>query len=458
MSKKEVKINLDDLEINKENFRHSPLNNELEAIHYLISEDYDAYLNLAKEMQKDCRTFTALVLDKSGKKILMDANRRVSVLKIFKNPSLIPDGKEYDDLRNLCISNGPFELSEITADIYFANDEEDKENLMNALNELHVKDNNTRKEWNALSQYRASQFIGSQIKHPWIKTLEYYGFTDNQIIKMTDKRTDIFNRIMKRNQLKIAENGKINLPNDNILIKEICKVVKDRGYYLNGVPIKVNTRANSEIYQNVLDDLIKTYSLKQISFDTIDNNFDSDIGFQPNETIETSEQITLFDSNVSDENNVQASNNDNPLGRDVETRNTIISSIQKSELSMTTNRQVNQIAHELSMLNLNTFVISGSIILRSFLQYSFEWYATNNSIPFNHKNLPATIETVMNKMFENQKISREEKSRLKILISKAEILCLLNDVTHNFNSSNISKTIIIDFYDAVHPLIKNIYT
>ena len=47
-----------------------------------------------------------------------------------------------------------------------------KENLMNALDEMHVNDNNTRKDWNALSQYRASKFIGSTIKHSWIKVLE----------------------------------------------------------------------------------------------------------------------------------------------------------------------------------------------------------------------------------------------------------------------------------------------
>lgn len=62
MSTKGIKILLEEIEVNKENFRHSPLNNELEAIHYLITEDYESYLNLAKTMAKDCRTFTVLIL------------------------------------------------------------------------------------------------------------------------------------------------------------------------------------------------------------------------------------------------------------------------------------------------------------------------------------------------------------------------------------------------------------
>lgn len=272
MSKKSVKIRLNEITINKENFRHSPLNNELEAIHYLITEDYESYLNLAKEMQKDCRTFTALLLEKDGNRILMDANRRVSVLKVFENPNLIPNENRYDDLKNLCVANGPLGVTEITADIYYDTNEEDKENLMSALNELHVKDNNTRKDWNALSQYRASQFIGSTIKHPWIRTLEFYGYSDEQIIEMTHKKTDIFNRLMRKNQLNILENGKIDLSNDTTIISEICKIVKNKAYMLGDTVQKVDTRISTLIYQAIIDDLIKKYSIGQLSIDNNSNN------------------------------------------------------------------------------------------------------------------------------------------------------------------------------------------
>lgn len=125
MSTKGIKILLEEIEVNKENFRHSPLNNELEAIHYLITEDYESYLNLAKTMAKDCRTFTVLILERNNDKILMDANRRVSVLKIFNNPKLIPSDKEYDDLRHLCIARGSLGIKELNADIYYDSIDED---------------------------------------------------------------------------------------------------------------------------------------------------------------------------------------------------------------------------------------------------------------------------------------------------------------------------------------------
>lgn len=336
MSTKGIKILLEEIEVNKENFRHSPLNNELEAIHYLITEDYESYLNLAKTMAKDCRTFTVLILERNNDKILMDANRRVSVLKIFNNPKLIPSDKEYDDLRHLCIARGSLGIKELNADIYYDSIDEDKENLMDALDELHINDNKTRKDWNALSQYRASQFIGSEIKHPWIKTLEYYGFSDDQIIQMTNKRTDIFNRIMRKSQLNILENGKINLNNDNAIINELCKIVKDRAYFLEDKPIKVNTRTQANVYKDILDDLIKKYSNGQLDFtfniDNLKNQTEADSGVIPPEqtAFNFNKDVDSIDSNEDENEDLdKKTDNRSPLKRDVEKRNTVISQEQK---------------------------------------------------------------------------------------------------------------------------------
>lgn len=460
MSIKGVKVKLAEIQVNKENFRHSPLKNELEAIHYLVSEDYESYLNLAKEIQKDCRTFTALLLEKNGNRILMDANRRVSVLKIFEDPTLIPNGSKYDDLRNMCIARGSLQIPEITADIYFDEIEEDRENLMTALNELHVKDNNTRKNWNALSQYRASKFIGSIIKHPWIRSLEYYGLTDEQIIKITYHNTDIFNRILRKSQLNILENGKFDLSNDDVIMKKIIEIVKDNAYYLDGKIIKVNTRTHKTVYQAIVDDLIKKYSIGQLSISISDLENEKIDNSQKNKSPklgQTHNDVSLKEESIESEGDELRVKISKPLKRDVETRSSIISNEQKKELSTTSSSQVNQIAHELSMLNLNTFIISGPIILRSFLQYSVEWYAEKEKIQFNHNNLLGTITSVINKMFELGIIKREEKGTLNGMLRNSDVINLLNEVTHNFQASAIPKTILIDFYNSLHPLMKNIY-
>ncbi len=458
MSKKGVLIRLDDIKINKENFRHPPLKNEMEAIHYLITEDYNSYLTLAKEMQKDCRTFNALILEKNNEMILMDANRRISVLKIFEDPSLIPTEKEYDDLRNLCEAKGSLGIKSIYADIYYDFDEEDKENLMNALDELHINDNHTRKDWNALSQYRASTFIGSVIKHPWIKTLEFYGYTDKEIIQMTYKKSDIFSRILKKKKLCIDSSGKMNIKNDEEVIRKICEVVKECNYNLNGKSVNVNTRSSGKIFEDIIEDLIQKYSTGQISFDFSDltGNKEKEHEVESKKENDKLQKLIPFGVDKSDVN--QKKSNVLSLGRDVERRKTVISDKQKKELSKTGNSQVNEIAYELSKLNIECYVICAPILLRSFLQYAFEWYISNNDINSGaNSGLQSEIDAVVNDMFLKKEITKEEKGRVKALIKNVNVINLLNDVTHNFESKPFPKSILIDLYDAVHPLIKVIY-
>lgn len=474
MSKKGVKIPLKEIEVNKENFRHSPLNSELDAIHYLISEDYDNYFNLARTMAKDCRTFTILILERNNKKILMDANRRVSVLKIFDNPKLIPLDSKFDNLRQLCIARGSLNIYELNADIYYDHIIEDKENLMEALDDLHVNDNKTKKDWNALSQYRASKFIGSSIKHPWIKTLEYYHFTDDDIINMTYKRTDIFNRILRKNQLKILDNGKINLPNDVTLIKQICKIVKERAYYIDDKIQKVDTRTKPAIYQEIVDDLIQKYSIGQTSISFVDGGAVETnqylINTESPNTESTKFEQTQFDIDKIDTNNnandkpldTQNVSNLSPLSTNKQ-RTTIISSEQKNELSSTGNPTIDRVALELSLLKISNihvneidgFLISGTLLLRTFLQYSFEWYCNQNSIPLS-AGLEDTIKKASDYMFNQKKITKEQKNIVKNLVKKENIINILNDTVHNYNSS-INRTLLCDFYDSIHPLIKNIY-
>lgn len=457
MSNKREIIKLKDIEVNKENFRHSPLENEKEAIHYLIKEDYKSYFSLAESMKKDCRTFTALVLKRDDKMILMDANRRISVLKIFEDPSLIPLGREYDKLRELCSKNGSFGINEIYADVYDNSNIEDKENLMNALDEMHVNDNNTRKDWNALSQYRASKFIGSTIKHSWIKVLEYYKYSDDKIIQMTKDRTDIFNRILKKQKLCIDAQGKINLNNDKFLIEKICKIVKDRSYYLNGNVVKVNTRSKVEIYDEILDDLINQVSIGQEKLKFEDENIDEE---KEKDSIGNKNDDSAKNGPIKHEN---SDPNKKPNGKislkpSSGYRSYIMSDKQKEDLSMTSNEKVNRMAYELSSMSMDKYIVSLPILLRSFLQYSFEWYMKNIMEKSNCSGgLSANIMSVANWMFEKNYITREEKATVKVIIQNTDVINLLNSATHDYSGAIISKTILSDLYDAIHPLIKIIY-
>lgn len=467
MAEKRVRFDIEDIKINKENFRHSPLGSEEEAICYLIEEDYDSYLELAKRMEKDCRTFPVLLLKRNETYILMDGNRRTSVIKIFKHPELIPNNPRYEELRNLCRSRGPIEINELYADVYDDQSEDDRENLMNALNELHIHENKTKKDWNALSQYRASLFIGSAIKHPWIKTLEYYNYSDQDIIKMTNRKTDIFNRILRKNQLRILENGKIDLNNDTAIIQEICKIVKQKSYYIDGHVQKVDTRTDNDIYKAIIEDLIRKYSIGQPA---LTFNEKKELKAET-EQLPKAEQrpleIVIPNEDTPGQQHPHAvpiikeckaiSNPITPIKKMNNNRKTTISEEQFKELSKTNNMMVNQIAYELKSLPLKEFPISSAIILRSFLQYSFEWYAEKNGISIGKNNLSSNIMTVVNTSAVKNLINREEKNRIKVMINSNDVINLLNDATHNYRMPPLQSTIISDLYDALHPMIRLIF-
>ena len=71
--------------------------------------------------------------------------------------------------------------------------------------------------------------------------------------------------------------------------------------------------------------------------------------------------------------------------------------------------------------------------------------------------LSANIMSVANWMFEKNYITREEKATVKVIIQNTDVINLLNSATHDYSGAIISKTILTDLYDAIHPLIKIIY-
>lgn len=139
-------------------------------------------------------------------------------------------------------------------------------------------------------------------------------------------------------------------------------------------------------------------------------------------------------------------------------RSYIMSDKQKEDLSMTSNEKVNRMAYELSSMSMDKYIVSLPILLRSFLQYSFEWYMKNIMDKSSCSGgLSANIMAVANWMFEKNYITREEKATVKVIIQNTDVINLLNSATHDYNGAIISKTILTDLYDAIHPLIKIIY-
>ena len=65
---------------------------------------------------------------------------------------------------------------------------------------------------------------------------------------------------------------------------------------------------------------------------------------------------------------------------------------------------------------------------------------------------------VVNKTCEEHLIDRGEKGKIKTMINVNDVTNLLNESTHDYRKSPIPKTILIDLYDTMHPIIKIIYS
>lgn len=476
MAEKGVRVAINNIKINKENFRHEPLGSELNAIHYLINEDIETYTNLVRSMSKDLRSFYVLLLKTAEGYKLMDANRRLSVLKIVDDLTLIPDGEKYEELRELCKSIGSFNVKEVLADVYDEDNQEDKENLFRALDELHMKDEKTKKDWHALAQYRASKYIGAQTKHPWMKVLLYYlPDKEEEIVKITYRKTDIFNRILKKEPLAIQESGKIDLDNDKLIFEDICKVVKSKQYNLNGRKLKVDTRTRNEEFLEIIDDIknrnainIKEHECDIVSESTNENEQDktdsNGINVEENSNLESETGLNndVFNNNKnepnasSEDNTTDMTKESNPPKRNKE-RFSIIAKEQFLELEALQNDNINLIVIELSELDFRRHTLAGTALLRMFLDYISKWYIREimKEIP-NEKNIAGNIMKVANNMYVSKLITEREKDKIKFIVNEVSTINILSDSIHDY-LPEINLMIIKSTYDAMHPLVKKIY-
>jgi len=307
---------------------------------------------------------------------------------------------------------------------------------------------------------------------PWIRILMYYNYSDEEIIAMTERKTDIFSRVFRNKHLRVEKNGKLGIKNDEAVVKAICKIVKDGAYYLGDQLYKVNTRLDLALISDIIDDLIKKYSLEQEQIVFSNENQLQSTQKTHSETTSTSEKGLQVASEITGKENTNSESkstqqnehiktnnfNNRPNKKVTNVRDMMISYEQRAELYSSGNDIVDQLKYEVLLLSLNKMVISAPIILRSFLQYSFVWYAEANGISYTSNSLPNQIMEVVNNLFNKGVIDRETKSRVKTMINNNDIINLLNDVTHSYKNGPIPRIILLDFYDSIHPIMKIIFS
>lgn len=422
-------IDLKLLEVNTHNFRHQSVETIEQAIKLNIDEDIDSFKKLILSMEEDLRAINFILLKEDDKYTVMDANRRLSVIRMKEDNSLIPDGDAYNEIRTL-ISGTSFEIPEkVYCDVYNDTDSE-KRLLINRLEEIHLKDDDTKKEWNALSQYRASIEIGLDIQYPWIKTILYYeGDDKDETIKSyLPKNIDVFNRALNRKQqLNIQEDGSIGHHNDSLIYSDILDFVTKRKYiFSSNEEVRINTRTPLEKYQEIIEDIINKHK-KQ------DGKIEQTLTKNRKKTPVDNENNEATEPNISTP--VNSSKADTvaspaPYEKPFDLFDGCKTVIPKKFEIHSSNVRINKIIDELKRLNVDQFPNACGLLLRILFELSAKDYLERkDGKVLEEAHFEALLKRAREDLTKNKHISNSQKAHLKS--DQSTLNHLFNGYAHN---------------------------
>lgn len=148
---KVIKININDICVNKDNARHGSLASEKEAIEWLLSNKKSRLESLAKDIAETGTLFERPLVKQAtdGKYIVYDGNRRVTCLKLLHNPNYTENEywvKFFSTLKDNN-SNIPIAIEcDVCADITFINDWVERKHIGGESGKGQLKWDKTEKE------------------------------------------------------------------------------------------------------------------------------------------------------------------------------------------------------------------------------------------------------------------------------------------------------------------------
>lgn len=222
---------------------------ELQAILQLVDQDIDKMKNLLSDIER-CGflpiPFYVFINEKET--IIMDGNRRLSALRLIKDPNILPNSKKYDELKDM-ISRINIQIPAEIPCIVFR---EDNGQLWDTLLKLHISDE-SKLIWSPLAQYTMSKKLGGN-KYKYMSTLLHY-FNVDDVEKMTLDNADAFSRLftaIRTRGVKIEDNGVIllNQENENTIknrLQQLIELITTKA---------LNTRSPQSLYEKKVEQLL----------------------------------------------------------------------------------------------------------------------------------------------------------------------------------------------------------
>ncbi|OTG78850.1 hypothetical protein B9T23_01920 [Acinetobacter terrae] len=231
--KNAVFFKIDDLLLDEENYRFGLAKNQKDCIELIYKNSPENFENLLNDIiANNIGDYPLVFINSKNQNIVLDGNRRVSILKIINNPELAPSKKIADILATLDKNKLPFDLNQIGCFV-----SSDKQEILKTVYERHAAGKGiSRIQWSAFAtaKFRYDAEIDDNDWRAIAILLHIISFDENAdtLIKKPNFSFEVFRRMIRHAYL----NGYLHFE----IFNEDKNVINSESDYLNSAIELVN--------------------------------------------------------------------------------------------------------------------------------------------------------------------------------------------------------------------------
>lgn len=222
---------VDELLLDQENYRFGFALSQKDCIDLIYKDSPDNFENLLKDIiENNIGDYPLVFINSKNEKIVLDGNRRVSILKIINKPDLAPSKKIHDLVVNLDKSKLPFDLNKIGCFV-----SKDKQEILKTVYERHAAGKGiSRIQWSAFAtaKFRYDTEIQDNDWRAIAILLHIISFDEstNNLIKKPNFSFEVFRRMVRH----AYSNGYLHF---NIFNEDKNVLNSDSDYFNNAVEL-----------------------------------------------------------------------------------------------------------------------------------------------------------------------------------------------------------------------------
>ncbi|MDM1279058.1 hypothetical protein HXZ65_12475 [Acinetobacter indicus] len=193
-----VFYSINDLKLDEENYRFGLAKNQQECIDLIYKDSPESFENLLNDIiNNNIGDYPLVFINANNENIVLDGNRRVSVLKIINDPSLAPTKKLTEYLNSIDKDKLPFDLDKIGCFV-----SRDKQEILKTVYERHAAGRGiSRIQWSAFATAKF-RYDAEIEDNDWraISILLHLISIDepaNELIKKSNFSFEVFRRMIR---------------------------------------------------------------------------------------------------------------------------------------------------------------------------------------------------------------------------------------------------------------------